>query len=167
MATQKQIEAARKNIKKAQKAWKEMSHTEHARAQPQGRSRTKPGTTGEGEYYHIEVRPKEEFVTFRNQDVGKPGGLQRVAGKRTSGSWDTVKWLVSKDYAHKEGKKLVADNPEARKLFAELGAEPRHVKGDIFKAKDRPNVPEKDKPTPAQQRARSANIKKAQQARHH
>ena len=167
MATQKQIEAARKNIKKAQKAWKVMSHTEHARAQPQGRSRTKPGTTGEGEYYHIEVRPKEEFVTFRNQDVGKPGGLQRVAGKRSSGSWDTVKWLVSKDYAHKEGKKLVADNPEARKLFSELGAEPRHVKGDIFKAKDRPNVPEKDKPTPAQQRARSANIKKAQQARHH
>ena len=144
-----------------------MSQTEHARAQPQGRSRTKPGATGEGEYYHIEVRPKEEFVTFRNQDVGEPGGLQRVAGKRTSGSWDTVKWLVSKDYAHKEGKKLVADNPEARKLFSELGAEPRHVKGDIFKAKDRPNVPEKDKPTPAQQRARSANIKKAQQARHH
>ena len=48
MATAKQIAAAKKNIKKAQKAWKEMSHTEHARAQPQGRSRKKPGTTGEG-----------------------------------------------------------------------------------------------------------------------
>lgn len=167
MATQKQKDAAKENIKKAQQAWKEMSHTERARAQPQGRSRTKPGTTGEGEFYHIEVRPKEEFVTFRNQDVGEPGGLERVAGKRSSGSWDTVKWLVSKDYAHKEGKRLVADNPEAQKLFDELGSQPVHVKGDIFKAKDRPNVPEKNKPTPAQQRARAENIKKAQQVRHH
>ena len=79
MATAKQIAAAKKNIKKAQKAWKEMSHTEHARAQPQGRSRKKPGTTGEGKFFRIEVRPKEEFVTFRNQDVGEPGGIERLA----------------------------------------------------------------------------------------
>jgi hypothetical protein len=40
-----------------------------------------------------------------------------------------------------------------------------HVVGDRFKAKDRPNVPERAKPTPAQKRARSRNIKKAQAAR--
>src|SRR5262245_19320999 len=140
MATEKQKEAARKNIKKAQQTWQEMSHEEHARSQPQGRDREKPGSTGEGDFYRIEVRPKEEFVTFRNQDIGEAGGIERVAGKRQSGSWDTATWLVSKDMAHVENGRLVADHPDARNLFDELGSTPQHVKGDIFKAKDRPDV---------------------------
>jgi hypothetical protein len=166
MATAKQIAAAKKNIKKAQKAWKEMSHTEHARAQPQGRNRKKPGTSGEGEFYRIEVRDKDDFVTFRNQDVGEPGGIERLAGKRSSGSWDTVTWLVDKKFAHPEGKYLVPDHKDAKNLFEDLGSKPVHVKGDVFEAKDRQNVPEKKKPTAAQKQARSTNIKKAQAARH-
>ena len=166
MATEKQREAARRNIKKAQAAWQSMSHEEHARAQPQGRRRQKPGTTGEGEYYRITVRPKEDFVTFRNHDIGEPGHIQRVGGKRQSGSWDTQAWLISKQYAHVEGGTLVPDTAEAKKVLADLGSRPRHVKGDIFEAKPRPDVPERAKPTPAQRRARSANIKKAQAARH-
>lgn len=97
--------------------------------------------------------------------MGDPGGLERVAGKRSSGSWDTVKWLVSKKYAHKRGKTLVADTEEARDLFKTLGSKPEWVKGDVFKAKPRPNVPEYMKPTAAQRRAQSKNIKKAQAAR--
>ncbi|SRR6266545_1430430 len=166
MATEKQRQAARRNIKKAQAAWKAMSHTEHARSQPQGRGRQKPGTKGEGEYYRIEVRPKSEFVTFRTQDVGGPGHVERLAGKRQSGSWDTHAWLVSKQDAHIDGDKLVPDTEDARNLLAKLGSEPRHVKGDVFEARDRPNVPESEKPTAAQQRARRENIKKAQAARH-
>ena len=166
MATAKQIAAAKKNIKKAQKAWKNMSSRQHALAQPEGRARKRPGAGG-GEFFRIEVRPKNEFVTFRTQDVGDKGGIERLAGKRSSGSWDTATWLVSKDFAHKEGKKLVPDHPDAKSLFEDLGSTPMHVKGDVFKAKDRPNVPEKDKPTPAQKRARAANIKKAQAARQH
>jgi hypothetical protein len=166
MATQKQRQAARQNIKKAQAAWQSMSHAEHARAQPQGRGRKKPGTAGEGEYYRIQVRPKAEFVTFRTQDVGSPGHIQRLAGKRPSGSWGTQTWLVSKSDAHVEDGKLVPDSADARDLFAKLGSEPMHVKGDVFKAKDRPDIPESEKPTPAQQRARTQNIKKAQAARH-
>lgn len=166
MATQKQREAARQNIHKAQAAWKSMSRRQHARAQPEGRGRKKPGTGGEGEYYHVAVRPKEDFVTFRTQDVGEPGHVQRVAGKRQSGSWDTVKWLISKEDAHVEDDKLVPDTEEVREVLAKLGSEPVHVKGDVFEAKPRRNVPEREKPTPAQQRARRANIKKAQAARH-
>jgi hypothetical protein len=165
MATQKQREAARRNVKKAQAARQSMSHTEHARAQPQGRGRRKPGTTGEGEFFRIQVRPKDGFVTFRTQDVGGPGHIERVAGKRGSGSWATQAWLVSKQDAHPEGDKLVPDTADARKLFAGLGSEPVHVKGDIFQARDRPNVSEREKPTPAQQRARRENIRKAQAAR--
>src|SRR5919198_5265713 len=126
MATQKQREAARKNIRKAQAAWKAMSHRQRARAQPEGRKRKKPGTGGEGDYYHVAVRDKSDFVTFRTQDVGDPGHVQRVAGKRPSGSWDTVKWLISKEDAHKEGGKLVADTKEAKEVLAKLGSEPMH-----------------------------------------
>src|SRR5262245_29802264 len=97
MATAKQRQAARKHIKKAQAAGRGKSARERAIAQPEGTGRAKPGTKGRGEYYHIEVRPKREFTTFRTQDVGEGGGIQRVAGKRGSGSWDTQKWLISKD----------------------------------------------------------------------
>lgn len=128
--------------------------------------RAKPGSTGKGDYYRIVVRPKESFVSFRVQDVGEPGGLERVAGHRSSGSWATQAWLVAKDKAHQEGDTLVPDDEDVKRLLATLGSKPIHVKGDIFKAKDRPNVPEWAKPTPAQRKAQQENIKKAQAARH-
>jgi hypothetical protein len=165
MATIKQKEAAKKNIQKAQRRWQEMTPREHALAQPEGRKRAKPGSKGEGDYFRIVLRPKEEFVTFRYHDVGKKGHIQRLAGKRSSGSWDTQTWLISKDDAHLEGEMLVPDTEDAKEVIEALGAKPKHVKGDIFEAKDRPNVPESEKPTRAQQRARLENIKKAQQAR--
>ncbi len=165
MATTKQRQAARQNIKKAQAAWRGMSSRQHAKAQPEGRGRQKPGATGQGDYFHVEVRPKSEFATFRTQDVGKKGGIQRVAGKRSSGSWDDQKWLIGKDQAHIEKNKLVPDTEDARKVLERLGSEPRHLEGDRFKAKPRPNVPEREKPTAAQKRARRENIKKAQAAR--
>jgi hypothetical protein len=165
MATAKQKEAARKNIKKAQQAWKSMSSRAHSRAQPEGKGRAKPGSTGEGEYYHIEVRPKDEFVSFRTHDIGEKGGIQRVGGKRSSGSWDDQKWLISKEHAHIENGKLVPDTQDAREALERLGSKPVHIRGDRFKAKPRPNVPEKEKPAPAQRRAQKSNIKKAQAAR--
>lgn len=165
MATTKQREAAKKNIRKAQAAWRSMSSREHARAQPEGRKRKKPGIPGKGKYYHVAVRPKYEFVTFRTQDVGKPGHCQRVAGKRSSGSWDTLKWLISKDDAHVQSGELVADTPEVKKVLKALGSKPTHVRGDMFQARPRPNVPEQAKPTPAQRRARRENTLKAQAAR--
>jgi hypothetical protein len=166
MATTKQREAARQNIKKAQAKWQSMSARQHALARPEGRKRAKPGTLGSGEYFRIVVRPKEQFVTFRYQDVGNPGGLQRLSGQRSSGSWRTQAWLVGKDMAHIEGNTLVADVKDAKDLLAQLSSEPKHEKGDVFTAKDRRNIPEREKPTAAQKRARSTNIKKAQTARH-
>jgi hypothetical protein len=74
-------------------------------------------------------------------------------------------WLISKEDAHLEGDTLVADTDDARKVIEALATKPRHVKGDIFEAKDRLNVPERKKPTEAQLRAWRENIKKAQQAR--
>jgi hypothetical protein len=148
MATEKQRQAARKNGKNSQ-----------------GRSRQKPGSGGSGNYYHVEVREGNDFETFRTQDVGDEGHLQRVAGKRSGGSWATVKWLISKDDAHVEDGKLVGDTRDAKDLIKKLRRKPVQVRGDRFEAKDRRNVPERSKPTAAQQRARRQNIKKAQAAR--
>ena len=165
MATAKQSAAARENIKKARAKWKGMSKRPHSLAQPEGRKRKKPGMGGEGKFYRIMVRPKDEFVTFRNQDVGESGHLERLAGKRSSGSWDTVSWLVNKEDAHVDRKELlIIDNPKVRSVLEQIRGDIKHVKGDIFESKSRRNVPEKDKPTPRQQRAQSINIKKAQSA---
>jgi hypothetical protein len=165
MASAKQKSAARRNITKAQSAWQTMSRSARAMAQPEGRSRATPGATGRGAFFHVEVRPKREFKTFRTQDVGKAGGIERVAGKRASGSWDTVKWLIGKDHAHVRNGRLVADSKDAKEVLAALGSAPMHVRGDRFAARPRPNVPERDKPTPAQRQARRQNIRKAQAAR--
>jgi hypothetical protein len=164
MATGKQRTTATRNIEKAQAAWRSMSRTARSRAQPEGRARRKPGSAGGGAYYHIEVRPREEFVTFRTHDVGKRGHVQRVAGKRRSGSWDDQKWLISKVDAHVEGSRLVADTEDARKVLKVIGPV-MHVSADRFRGHPRRNVPERKKPTAAQKRAQRANIRKAQAKR--
>jgi hypothetical protein len=166
MATDKQEQAAKENIKKAQQAWQEMSSKERSRRQPEGSERNKPGTTGEGDYYHVEVRPKSEFVTFRTDDVSHGKGALRVAGQRSSGSWDTQKWLIPKEKAYiDEAGYLKGKDESTKDLLDKLGAVPRREKGDIFKAKPRENIPESKKPTKAQEKARKENIKKAQEAR--
>jgi hypothetical protein len=128
------------------------------------RKRAKPGSRAGGRFFHIEVRPSAQFVAFRVQDVGMPGGVERVAGRRASGSWDTAKWLVEKTHAHVEDGRLVPDSAEAKKLFKSFGSAPLHVEGDRFRAKPRRDIPEDEKPTPAMRRAQLANIKKAQAA---
>lgn len=131
---------------------------------PSTRNRAKPGSRGGGRFFHIELRPSGQFVEFRVQDVGLPGGVERVAGQRASGSWDTAKWLVEKSHAHMENDHLVPDSSEAKKLFASLGSAPVHIVGDRFRAEPRRDIPEDEKPTPAMRRAQFANIKKAQAA---
>jgi len=76
--------------------------------------RAKPGGRGTGRYFHIALRPAREFVRFRIQDVGRRGGVQRLAGQRTNGTWDTQKWLIEKTDAHVENGRLVPDSAAAR-----------------------------------------------------
>ena len=131
---------------------------------PSPRKRAKLGSRGGGRFFHIEVRPSTQFAAFRVQDVGAPGGVERVAGQRASGSWGTAKWLVEKSHAHVKDGRLVPDSAEAKKLFASLGSAPVSIGGDRFRAKPRRDIPESEKPTPAMRRAQLANIKKAQAA---
>jgi len=106
-----------------------------ANKKPSSNTRRKPGSTGKGNYYHIELLPSTGFVTFRTQDVGDPGHVQRVAGKKASGSWMTVKWLIGKEDAHVRGDHLVPDSKDAKNLIKELGVQPVHISGDRFTAK--------------------------------
>lgn len=165
MPTTQQKTASKGNIKRAQAKWKSMSKRQHSLAQPEGRSRKRPGAGG-GKFYQIEVRPKNEFITFKTQDVGEKSGLERIAGKRQSGSWDTVTWLVAKGDAHvNDHDQLVVDDPRAKTALKQIRGPIIRKKGDVFSARARKNIPEDTKPTPAQHRAQMANIKKARSAR--
>jgi hypothetical protein len=90
--------------------------------------------------------------------------MLRLAGKRAGGSWADVAWLISKQDAHVENGRLVADTPAVRRILKVIGPA-RHVKGDVFRGHPRKDVREADKPTAAQRRAQRANIRKAQRAR--
>ena len=124
--------------------------------------RAKPGAKGGGRFFHVEVRPSKEFVAFRVQAFGS--GIERVAGRRADGSWDTAAWLIAKDCAHLARGRLVPDSAAAERMLDRLGSVPVHTSGDRFRAKPRRKIPESEKPTPAMRRAQLANIKKAQAA---
>jgi hypothetical protein len=130
-----------------------------------GHTRAKPGSRSHGRFFHVEVRPPGGFVRFRVQDVGAPGGVERVAGMRTDGSWETQKWLIEKTHAHLEAGRLVPDTAEAKNLLSSLGSTPRHLEGDRFSAEPRTDIPESEKPIPAMRRAQLRNIRKAQAVR--
>ena len=127
--------------------------------------RRKPGSSGKGDYYHVEVRPGERFVTFRTQDVGRRGHIQRVVGQRSSGYWTTVKWLIGKEDARVQDEKLVPETRAAKNVIEQLGSQPVHLVGDRFKARPQPNAPESTEPPSVQRRGRPENIKKAPAAR--
>jgi hypothetical protein len=135
MTTEKQRQAARENIRKAQAKWQQMSTQERRHAQPNGSKRADPGTKGEGDYYRIILRPAEDFEIFRNHDVGEPGGLLRVSGRRASGKWDTQAWLISKEDAHIEDNHLVPQTDDVKDLLKSLGSQPAHKEGDVFTAR--------------------------------
>jgi hypothetical protein len=163
MPTTKQGGGAKRIAKKAPAKRDSVSRGGRAHTHPRG-GRAKAGSTGGGEYFHVEVRPRSDFVSFRTHDVGEPGGIQRVAGKRESGTWDTQKWLIGKELAHVDGDRLVPDTDAAREVLESLGSVPERIEADRFRAKPPRNIPEREKPTRAQQAARSRNIKKAQAA---
>jgi hypothetical protein len=102
---------------------------------------------------------------FRVQDVGERGGIERVAGRRASGSWSTLKWLIGKELAHVEGRTLVADSVDARRVLARLGSPPVRIRGDRFEARSQRNAAKRHRRTPAPKRARPRHLRKAQAVR--
>lgn len=191
MATARQKSAARKIIRKAQKARRTKSATRRtaariktttrsktsakkrvrakvAKAKPHAKStarrRTKPTARRRG-FCHIEVQPKEAFVEFKTQDIGSEGGIERVAGKRAGGSWSTQEWLIAKDQAHVERGTLIGDTVDARRVLTMLGSEPRHIRADRFSIHGHTGFPADARPTPAPRRAGLTNVQAPQKGR--
>ena len=157
MASARKRQAAKRNIRKPQRGGRGTSS--RARAQPAGRGRAKPGTRGGGRFYRVEVAPARRFIAFRYHDVGKKGGVERIAGQRADRTWDTAGWLISKDLAHVERGRLVPDTADARKVLSALGVTPHHVVGDRFQAKVRRERARGTKLKPARRRAKQRNIR--------
>ena len=155
-------QTAKQDVKKIPTRPKPASRQSTA-APAEGLKRKLPGTPGEGHYYHIVIRPKHEFVTFRTQAVGRKGHVQRVAGQRTGGAWATVKWLIAKRDAHIEDGKLVPDTKSAREAVSQLGSDPVRVKGDFFEARPGREL-ESAEPTAVQKRSPAKDVKKARAA---
>ncbi len=151
-------------IRKREKSWEDSTPRKHRSLN--SRTRKSPGMGGKGKFYRIEIRPKNQFVIFRAQDVGEKGGLERISGRRKDGGWDTVSWLVSKEDAHMNEKgELIIDDVKARTVLRQFRGKIMHVKGDIFEAEPRKNTPEGNKPTLSQRHARKSAIRKAQKSK--
>ncbi len=89
----------------------------------------------EGKFYHIELHPSTKYKTYRNQDVGKKWGLERLAGKKESGERETASRLISKKNAHvSSGWNLIIDNKKDAAIKKHFHGPIRHLKGDIFRA---------------------------------
>lgn len=129
------------------------------------RRRRRPGTAGTGRYFRIEVRSGKGYATYRIQDVGSGGHTKRLAAMTPSGQWVTKTWLIDKRDAHVKNGGLVIDRPKARTVLRQIVGPIRHLKGDIFRARPRRNIPERAKRTSAMRRAQQRNTKKAQAAR--
>ncbi len=107
-----------------------------AGANPKTTRRKAPGSTGDGDYYHVEVKARSQFTAFRTQDVGKKGGLQRVSGRKADGTWETQTWRIAKSMAHiDESGALIADHADAKDVLNDLKGRPRRLEGDRFKVR--------------------------------
>jgi hypothetical protein len=153
MATARKRQAAKRNIRKPQRGGQGTS----SRARAAGRA--KLGARGGGRFYRVEVAPARRFIAFRYHDVGKKGGVERIAGQRADRTWDTAGWLISKDLAHVERGRLVPDTADARKLLSALGVTPHHVIGDRFQAQVLRERARGTKLKPARRRAKERNIR--------
>jgi hypothetical protein len=121
-------------VKQAQKIWRNMTSDQH-NTTPEGQGRTSQSEhESAGSFFRITVRPKEQYVSFRNYNVDGSSGLIRVAGRKRSGTWDTHAWLLSKDSAHQEDDYLLAETEEARNLFSGFSDYPTRVAGDEYEA---------------------------------
>src|SRR5262245_42378236 len=118
MATARRKSAARKTRKTPRR--KSATKRTSARSKPAARSKAKTKTKARAKtakskpraksparqvtssakrrgFFHIEVQPKEAFVEFKTQDIGRDGGIERIAGKRAGGAWSTQEWVIAKD----------------------------------------------------------------------
>lgn len=86
-------------------------------------------------FFQVQLRERTQFKNFRTDQLDKQGRIQRIAGQRAnSTAWSDQELRISKDCAHIENHRLVADTDEARSYLSRLGPV-EHVSGDVFSAR--------------------------------
>jgi hypothetical protein len=128
------------------------------------KARAKPAARRRG-FFHVEVQPREAFMAFKTQEIGRDGGIERVAGKRAGGAWSTQEWLIAKDQAHLERGTLIGDTVDARRVLTMLGSEPRHIRADRFTIHGHTGMPADASPTLAPRRAGPGSVRAPQKRR--
>lgn len=187
MATARRKSATRKT----RKAPRRKTSTAHSKVATRAKSKTKPraktakakprakpparpkstarrsaaGSAKRRGSFHIEIQPKEAFVEFKTQDIGRDGGIERIAGKRAGGAWSTQEWVIAKDQAHVERGTLIGDTVDARRVLTMLGAEPRRIKADRFTIHGHTGMPADVSPTLAPRRAGLGKVQAPQKGR--
>ncbi|MFY9301911.1 MAG: hypothetical protein WAO75_01165 [Atribacterales bacterium] len=66
--------------------------------------------------------PREALTVFCYYDGGEKGYILCLSGRRESGFWITLVWLISKSYANMAGEELVPDTKDAQRLIEFLAS---------------------------------------------
>lgn len=86
-------------------------------------------------FFQVQLRDRAQFSNFRTEQLDKQGRIQRIAGQKShSTAWTDQELRISKECAHIENHRLVADTEEARGFLSRLGPV-EHVSGDVFRAR--------------------------------
>lgn len=68
-------------------------------------------------------KPREALtVFFCYYDRGEKGYILCLSGRRESGFWTTLVWLISKSCANMAGEELVPDTKDAQRLIEFLAS---------------------------------------------
>jgi hypothetical protein len=134
MPTHKHKSVFRKNVAAARRAWERVGSPSRARPAAAARARVRANLRTGGDFYHVEVRPKGRFRSFRTEAVGRRAGIECISGRRPDGRWEPQKWLIGKEHAHVEDGVLVPDTADVRRALGALESAPHRVRGDRFKS---------------------------------
>ena len=97
-----------------------------------GLVRKEPGEGGRGKYYHILLRSKAGFLTFRTRPTPNTQGVLEVLGKRPNGEWETQKILLKKRLATQDGRHLTVHLVSAKNALPILREPIRQMHDDLY-----------------------------------
>ena len=101
-----------------------------------------PFPLGNGQYYHVEVRPKTEFSAFYTEDVGRRKHSMLVLGKqKKDDKWATHKWLISKGDAYISDRgELKSEDHRIQQILDYVDGNLVHKERDTFYIRPHRNI---------------------------
>ena len=130
-----------------------------ARSTPKNAGTSAGSAARNAGFFQVQLRDRKQFSNFRTEKLDTQGRIQRIAGQRSgSSAWTDQELQISKECAHIENHRLIADTDEARRYLGHVGPV-EHVGGDLFRAQ------QQEKELQEMQSARSSSSEPAPQRR--